>query len=182
MKLLRLTKTSLVAAALLAAAVVSAPAAGAISTPTQPGTPVTPAPTQTTTVTTIDVATGKVISKWTGPQSQKAQAVQSQRSAIGAPAPVASPPRGVTPLISRHSPCTANTGYFELWNSGLVCFANSGATSVTIYGVYEIDTGNNVGGVHWLCGAYSCDSGYWPKWSTVLFNAPYATVTYIYIQ
>ena len=184
MKLLRLTKASLVAAALLATAVVAAPASGAISTPTGPGTPVAPAAGQITTVATVDVATGKVISTWTGPQSQKAQAVQSQRSAIGAPTPVTvtSPSRGVTPLISRHSPCTANTGYFELWNSGLVCFANAGGTSVAIYSVYEVDTGNNVGGVYWQCGGTTCDSGYWPKWSTILFNAPYATITFVYIQ
>ncbi len=185
MKLLGLTKASLVAAALLATAVVatvSAPASGAISTPTGPGTPVTPTPSQVTTVATIDVATGKVISKWTGPASQNAQAVQAQRKAIGAPTPVTAPPHGVTPLISRHSPCTANTGYFELWNSGLVCFANSGGTSVTIYSVYEVDTGNNRGGVYWQCGSGTCDSGYWPKWSTVLFNAPYPTITFVYIQ
>ena len=86
------------------------------------------------------------------------------------------------PLISRHSPCTANTGYFELLNyPPLVCFANAGAMSVTITSVYEVDTGNNVGGVHWNCGG-TCNTGYYPKWSTIIFNTPFPTVNYVYIQ
>jgi hypothetical protein len=185
MKLLRLAQTSFVAASLLATAVVSAPLSAAASTPigTISSAPATPAPGELATVATIDSTTGRVIATWTGPQAQKAQVIAAQQSAIGSTKSPALPPRGVTPLIARHSPCTAGTGYFEVWNSPpLVCFANSGATNVTLYSVYEFDTGNNVGGVHWICGGSNCNTGYWPKWSTVLFNSPYPTVNYVYIQ
>jgi hypothetical protein len=184
MNRLRLMRLPLVAAVLFAAALVTAPVSVATVAPPQtPTVQATPAPNELVTVATIDPATGNVTARWTGPQSQRDQEVAAQRAAVGAPSPTAPPSRGLTPLISRHSPCTANTGYFEVWNyPPLVCFANSGGTSVTLYSVYEFYTGNNVGGVHWLCGGGVCDSGYWPKWSSVVFGSPLPTVNYVYIQ
>jgi hypothetical protein len=188
MKTLRFTKVALVAAALLATAVVTAPGSSAISVVTgaTAQAPVTPAPGELATVATIDAATGQVLTTWTGPQSQKAQVIAAQRSAVGSIDPIApapGKPGGFTTLISRHSPCTADTGYFEVLNyPPLVCFANSGATSVTLTSVYEVDTGNNVGGVHWICGGSTCNTGYFPKWSTIIFNTPFPTVNYVYIQ
>jgi hypothetical protein len=180
----RSMQLSFVAGILIAGALVSVPVAAAatVPSPVPAQVSVTPAADQSVTVATIDPVSGKVTASWTGPQSQRDQEVAAQRSAIGSPLPPTQPGR-VMPLISRHSPCTAGTGYFEIYNSPpLVCFANSGATSVTLYSVYEFYTGNNVGGVHWLCGGGTCDSGYWPKWSTVLFGSPLPTVTYVYIQ
>jgi hypothetical protein len=188
MKRLRFAKITLAAAALLVTAMVYAPGSSAITVVTglTAQAPVTPAPGELATVATIDSTTGQVVTEWTGPQSDKAQVIAAQRSAAGVTVPAAPAPGrpgGVTTLISRHSPCTAGTGYFEVWNyPPLVCFANSGATSVTLTSVYEVDTGNNVGGVHWICGGSSCNTGYFPKWSTIIFNAPSPTVNYVYIQ
>jgi hypothetical protein len=188
MKILRLTKTSIIAVALMATAVVCAQDSSAISVVTgiTPQAPVTPAPGELATVATFDSATGQVLATWTGPQSQKTQVIAAQRSAAGIPNPTGSSTTrlgGATPLISRHSPCTANTGYFEVLNyPPLVCFANSGSTSVTLTSVYEVDTGNNVGGVYWVCGGGSCNTGYFPKWSTIIFNTPFPTVNDVYIQ
>jgi len=186
MKLLRLTQASFAAGVLLVTAAVVAPDASAISVVTglSASVSVSPAPGELATVATFDSTTGQLLATWTGPQSQKAQVLAAQRSAIGATTPApAKPSGGVTALISRHSPCTAGTGYFEVWNAPpLVCFANSGATSVTLFSVYEVDTGNNIGGVHWICGGSSCNTGYFPKWSTIIFNTPYPTVNYVYIQ
>jgi hypothetical protein len=188
MKIPKLATVSLVAAALLASAVVGAPSSSAISVVSGVTTqaPVTPAPGELATVATIDSATGSVLAEWTGPQSERAQIAASQRSTFGITIPTGPTPGkvgGATPLISRHSPCTDGTGYFEVLNyPPLVCFANSGAVSVTITSVYEVDTGNNVGGVHWICGGSTCNTGYFPKWSTIIFNTPFPTVNYVYIQ
>jgi hypothetical protein len=188
MRIRRLTPTALVAVALLATAVVCAPASSAITVVNGPTVqaPVTPGPDQVTTVVTIDSTTGQVVTEWTGPESQNAAVVAQQRAAAGISAP-ASPPSlgsgGFAPQIARHSPCTAGTGYFEVWNyPPLVCFANSGAMTVSIATVYEVDTGNNIGGVHFTCGGSTCNTGYFPKWSTILFNTPFPTVNYVYIQ
>jgi hypothetical protein len=187
MRIRRLTQSSLVAAALIATALVCAPGSSAINVVTGLTTqaPVYPAANDPTSVTTIDSTTGQVIAQWNGPESQKAAALAAQRSAIGSGPSTGSPglPGGFTTNISRHSPCTAGTGYFEIWNyPPLVCYANSGAVSVSIGSVYEVDTGNNVGGVHFTCGAGTCNTGYSPKWSTILFNTPSPTVNYVYIQ
>jgi len=188
MKIRRLTQASFVAAAIVVTAIVSAPDSSAINVVTglTLQAPVTPAPDQVTTVVTIDSTTGQVVTSWTGPESENAAQVAAQRSAAGVPAPTSSGTPGgggFIPLISRHSPCTADTGYFEVWNGPpLVCFANSGAMSVTLYSVYEVDTGNNVGGVHYTCGSGTCNTGYFPKWSTIVFNTPFPTVNYVYIQ
>jgi len=197
MKLFRFTRVTLVAGALVATAIVIAPASGA-TTQAQPdpqptpsigvsdgsSSPVTPSADELATVATLDPATGAVLAVWAGPQSQRDSAIASQKAkfSLGATAAPAPAPDGPVASIVRHSPCTANTGYFEVWNyPPLVCYANAGAINTAIYSVYGFYTGNNVGGVHWTCGG-TCDSGYWGKWSTVLFASPYPEVTYVYIQ
>lgn len=188
MKIRRLTQASLVAVALLTAALVCAPGGSAINVVTGPTAqaPVQPGPNDLATVATIDATNGKVLTEWTGPQSERAGVLAAQLSATGSgptTTPIGLGGGGFSPNISRHSPCTAGTGYFEVWNyPPLVCFANSGGVSVSIASVYEVVTGNNIGGVHWICGGGTCDTGYWPKWSTIVFNTPNPTVNYVYIQ
>lgn len=184
MKLSRSTRALFVAGTLVAGLLVAAPlTAGAAVTiaPTQTPTQTAPGPNDTTTVATVDPTTGQVVAQWSGPASEKAAVLATQRAAIAATHPVYAQPPRFSPQIVRQSPCTAGTGYFEIWNyPPLVCFANSGSTSVSIGSVYEFDTGNNVGGVHYTCGG-TCNSGAWGKWTTVLFN-PFPTVTLVYIQ
>jgi hypothetical protein len=178
----------------LAGAVAFAPAAGAASGGiTQVGSGaavVAPTPFATrapATWVTLDAKTGKLVSKEKMTQGEALARQAAEQKAKAAQIAANKRAAGVhlAPAISRHSPCTANTGYFQIWNyPPLVCFANAGAVRVTINSVYEFDTGNNVGGLHWLssgCGGGVCDSGYWGKNSYIGLNG-YVTVNYVYIQ
>lgn len=51
----------------------------------------------------------------------------------------------VHPNINRVYGCSLPNDFFDLYNQGLLCFANSGGTSVLVYSVYEIDSGHNHG-------------------------------------
>jgi hypothetical protein len=195
MTLHRTTRLSLAVAGLLATFIAVAPTSGATQAPDPTSTPSSTAvadqPTQTAptsdelaTVATLDSATGKILAVWSGPQSGRDQAIASQKAQfkLGATAAPKAAPDGPVASIVRHSPCTANTGYFEVWNyPPLVCYANSGSTSAAIFSVYGFYTGNNVGGVYYTCGG-TCNTGYWGKWATVLFSTPYPEVTGVFIQ
>jgi hypothetical protein len=196
MTLHRTTRLSLAVAGLLATFIVVAPTSGATQAPDPTSTPSSTAvadqPTQTAptsdelaTVATLDSATGKVLAVWSGSQADRDQAIAAQKAQFGLSDTSAPQPAPDSPVASivRHSPCTANTGYFEVWNyPPLVCYANSGVIATAIFSVYGFYTGNNVGGVHWICGGTTCNSGYWGKWATVLLSSPYPEVTQVYIQ
>ncbi|MFJ9562743.1 beta/gamma crystallin domain-containing protein [Streptomyces fuscichromogenes] len=40
--------------------------------------------------------------------------------------------------------CSWRTDFLRVFNEGVLCFANAGAMDVAIYGVYYVDSGNNV--------------------------------------
>lgn len=53
---------------------------------------------------------------------------------------------GISPEINRVNDCVWPNSFLDFWNNGpLVCFANSGSSGVTIYAVYQVDSGNNTG-------------------------------------
>ncbi|GAA1404887.1 hypothetical protein GCM10009639_51250 [Kitasatospora putterlickiae] len=78
--------------------------------------------------------------------------------------------------------CNSRSDFFTLWNyPPKVCFAENGSTSVAIYDVYEVDSGNNESYFNW----YSSATG--QNYTSHLYNGgwqafnPKVKVTYINI-
>lgn len=71
--------------------------------------------------------------------------------------------QAITPDINRVNGCALPNSYFDLYNEGLVCFANNGAQLVGIHSVYEITSGNNSGVFGWgfLCPGSDTDICTW---------------------
>lgn len=129
----------------------------------------------TATVQWVDAATGKVTKTWTGSQAEATVIAEKEAAALP---PVTTEPKQtqIPPAatnISRQSPCTANTGYFEVHNyPPLVCFANAGSINVYIDQVYKVANGNNQAAFGWRNSAGTRFVTTMPtKYSTTLFNA-----------
>lgn len=61
----------------------------------------------------------------------------------------------IHPFINRVYSCGLPNDFFDLFNEGIVCFANAGSINVTIFDVYEVSSGNN----HGQFSTYVCGSG-----------------------
>lgn len=118
-------------------------------------------------------ANGKVTRTWTGTRAEQAVIEKKYESTLP-PRKAAGKPNSFPPAmtnISRHSPCTAGTGYFEVYNyPPLVCFANSGTASVYIDQVYKVNSGNNTGAVEYKSFGVDYVTRIGAKYRTVYFN------------
>lgn len=134
-----------------------------------------PSPAAVATVLFVDATTGKVTKTWTGSPADAAKILDQEAAKLPprttAPKQTRIPP--ATTSISRQSPCTANTGYFEVRNyPPLVCFANRGSINVFIDQVYQVLNGNNVAAFAWTNSAGTTFVTTMPtKFSSVSFNS-----------
>lgn len=116
---------------------------------------------------------GKVTRTWTGTLAEQA-VVEKQYEATLPPRKVTAKPNVIPPAstsISRQSPCTAGTGYFEVYNyPPLVCFANAGQINVYIDQVYKVNSGNNTGAVGYKSFGVNYVTRIGAKYRTVFFN------------
>lgn len=144
-----------------------------------------PAPA-TASVLFVDAQTGKVTKTWTGSQAEQVKILDQEAAKLPplttVPKPTSIPPAATS--ISRQSPCTANTGYFEVRNyPPLVCFANRGTISVYIDQVYQVLNGNNVAAFTWVNSAGTAFATPMPnKYSSVSFSGGRVVVRAITIN
>ncbi|MFJ8040308.1 beta/gamma crystallin domain-containing protein [Kitasatospora sp. NPDC096147] len=76
--------------------------------------------------------------------------------------------------------CNARSDFFTLWNyPPKVCFADNGSTSVAIYDVYQINSGNNSGYFNFTQNGYGYQA-YQASWVQSNYN-PKIKVTWINI-
>lgn len=87
----------------------------------------------------------------------------------------------VTPNINRVDPCTIPNDFFDLYNQGLVCFANAGSINVTVYSVYEISSGHNSAYYNFTNSSGELMQNYIGYEASDLFS-PAVTINEIYIQ
>ena len=78
----------------------------------------------------------------------------------------------VNPNLNRVDNCIWPNPFLDFWNNGpLVCFANSGSQSVTIYSVYRVNSGNNSGSFRYDQGPASTNGG--AGWTSQLYPISY---------
>lgn len=149
------------------------------------GVAAAPAPA-TATVLFVDAQTGKVTKTWTGSPAEQAKILDQEAAKLPplttVPKATRIPPAATS--ISRQSPCTANTGYFEVRNyPPLVCFANRGSINVYIDQVYQVLNGNNVAAFAWTNSAGKTFTTSMPnKGSSVSFSGGRVVVKAITIN
>jgi Beta/Gamma crystallin len=169
LRLVALVAATLTGALLLAPVGPLAVAAPASSTNPSAGTSDgTAAPrTHKVTVLYLDAATGAVVRTATRVVPTPAQA-----SATGV----------VSPAIGRVSNCTDPNTFWVVRNGPpLVCFANAGDVNVAIFGVFEVDAGNNVGSFTWHSSGGSNITTPLARWTSAAFSTR-VTVTHIHIN
>lgn len=135
------------------------------------------------TITYYD-SMGHIERVWHGTQAQQQAILQADRANRPTHRPSSLPPdilptgsnigahsqraASVNPDINRVYGCTAPNDFWDVWNyPPLVCFANAGTISVSIYDVYEVDSGNNTG---W----FSVYPGYFPQFN-VYINSKFSS-------
>lgn len=126
-------------------------------------------------------ASGHLVKTWKGSKAE-ADKIKQRERAKHPPLLVTKQPagNGVNPYINRVNGCYLPNDFFDLYNQGLVCFANSGTVLILVYSVYEVDSGHNHGnfGYNTCCASVPSKSiGYQ---TTDYFN-PTITVTRIQI-
>jgi hypothetical protein len=124
-------------------------------------------PTHPTTVLYLDAATGAVV---------RTEVRQVPLPAAGAR------PGAALPAIHRVSGCTDPNSFWVVRNGPpLVCFADAGDISVAIFGVFEVDSGNNSGSFTWVSSSGRSFSQPLAKWTSAVFGVR-VTVTRIHIN
>jgi hypothetical protein len=111
-----------------------------------------PAPQKThqqeSTIEWLDTS-GHVIKIWKGPEAAAVKIRQHEESirskALLQKLQKDKQKQSVVPNIDRIYNCTLPNSFFTLRNEGLVCFADAGETSISVYDVYEVNSGNNHG-------------------------------------
>lgn len=86
---------------------------------------------------------GHVVKVWQGSKTEAERIKQRERTIRRNLMPLQQ--QGVIPHINRVLNCPQPNDFFDLYNQGVVCFANAGSVSIRVYSVYEIDSGNNSG-------------------------------------
>jgi hypothetical protein len=124
--------------------------AALLSTGVVPAVAAQPETTQTVTISWLGEA-GQVTKTWSGSPAEAAvinsQLLTAERSAISR---FATPNINATPDINSY-PCHSDD--WQVYNSGELCFVNSGNIEVQIYSVLAVDSGNNIGYFQWYNGA-----------------------------
>jgi hypothetical protein len=131
---------------------------------------------------------GQLIKIWKGPTAEAQKLIKQERARLQAlllkqhakqQQSIIQGQHGVSPYINRVSPCTLPNDFFDLFNEGLVCFANAGGINIMVYDVYEVTSGHNHG-TYYGNTTYSCFSkniGY----ESTDFYSPTVTITGITI-
>jgi hypothetical protein len=82
-------------------------------------------------------STGHITRVWHGTRAAATALGQQWKSGRGGVAPA--------PSIIKTNSCREPTTYWVFFNSGMACYAYGGSLNLHITGVYEVDSGNNVG-------------------------------------